>query len=175
MRPVMNLRSLLRPVLFLTLSIAMVFVMEETLAWLGFAIMSIFFVMTDIFRVGQNEINNFSMEIEYTLHSAGLLGEYVLDSTESYGLFMKLIDMPIFVDIRVDKFIEQRKRHAIFLFENRGMLEDNLREFLDKNPSYHDKKIEYICIHSKKIDQCNVLWIPDGHTALVGLNFEDYD
>jgi hypothetical protein len=136
----MNWRTFLKPVLFLALSIAMVFVMEETLAWLGFAIVSAFFVMTDIFRVGQNEINNFSMEIEYTLHPAGLLGEYVLDSTESYGLFMKLIDMPIFVDIRTDKFIEQRERHALFLFENRGVLEDNLREFLDKNPDYRDKK-----------------------------------
>jgi hypothetical protein len=110
---------------------------------------------------------------EYALHSAGLLGEYTIDLTGTgYGLFLKLIGMPIFVKIKIDESFEQRKRHALFLFENRGVLEDNLREFLDKNHSYRDKKIEYICLFSEKIDQCDVYWRSNEHTRLVRLHFE---
>jgi hypothetical protein len=108
---------------------------------------------------------------KYARHSAGLFGEYVMDSTE-YGLFMKLIDMPIFVTVRMDEYFEQRKRHAIFLFENRSILEDNLKEFLDKNHSYRGKNIKYICLYSDKIDQCGVYWRSGEYTSLVELHFQ---
>jgi hypothetical protein len=112
-------------------------------------------------------------KIKYTLNSAGLLGEYVLDLPRpSYGLFMQLIDMPVFVEIRIEESTEQRKRHAIFLFENRSVLEDDLRKFLDENPAYRDKEIECIGLYSEKIDQCNVYWSPEGCTRLIGLHFE---
>jgi hypothetical protein len=173
-----NIFDLLIPILaVLSASCALKYVYNKTknTDWAftaAFFAFIIYFIPTIYYFIKDKFVER--KKAKYALHSAGLLGEYAIDSTRTgYGLFLQLIDMPIFVEIKIDESFEQRKRHALFLFENRGVLENNLREFLDKNPSYHDKKIEYICLFSEKIDQCDVYWRSDEHTRLVGLHFEE--
>ena len=165
-----TLQPFLKPALFLVLSVIFA-IFTKTLLWVPSLILAIFFAATDILRVDQRTSVALDMKKERGTHELGVLGEYVVDSTSSYGLFLMLLNAPVFVDIRRDEQLEDRKMQALFLFKHSDSLETNLRVFLDRNPEYISKQMTYIGLHTKEIDQAEIFWEPEGHTRLLGLKF----
>ena len=100
-----------------------------------------------------------------------VLGEYVVDSTPSFGLFLKLGEHLVFVDLREDKYFEQRKRKVLQLVDEEQRLADNLASFVRANPSFSDRQVAYIGLHSKDLEQGEVFWDPEGYTLLKGAQF----
>ena len=102
----------------------------------------------------------------------GVLGEYIVDSTKCFGLFIQLGSCNAFVDIKEDKLLEQRKAKALELHENQQLLSEKLIAFLASNPEFSSRRIAYICLHSKNLEQGEVFWDPNGYTLLKGFEFQ---
>ena len=170
MRKLKSWRVLIRPGLLLAVAASLALV-SKSLLWVPFALLAAFFVAVDLFRIDRSDRTKLDMEREFKEQKRGVLGEYIVDSTKSFGLFLVLLSKPVFVDIRRDELIEERKRQAIFLYENTDTLEKNLAEFLDKRVDYKTRQITYIGLHSRVIDQGEVFWEPEGYTKLSGLCF----
>lgn len=103
----------------------------------------------------------------------GVLGDYVVDETPSYGLFIQLCGRAVFVDIKQDQLLDLRKAHAEFLHQHSSELGDRLRQFVEINPRFATRSIQYIGLHSANVDQGEVFWSPDGYTLLQDLKFVD--
>ena len=132
--------------------------------------MSLFYFAIDVMSVGKRGPENSSVPENYK-GPYGILGDYNVDATDSHGLFIQLLDTSVFVDIRKDEFLDQRAQWAQFLFKNQKELESNLTKFIDEHPEYKTKKLSYIGLHSKFLEQGEVFWNPNGHTLLKKLNF----
>lgn len=102
----------------------------------------------------------------------GVLGDYVVDETPSFGLFIRLREQPVFVDIKQDRLVELRKTRAAFLHEHSTELDEQLDLFLRANPQFATRSIQYIGLHSQHVDQGEVFWDPDGYTLLKGSTFK---
>jgi hypothetical protein len=101
----------------------------------------------------------------------GILDRYVVDSTESLGLYIQLNEHRVFVDLREDKLIELRKARALQLYENQQILGKSLNAFIAANPDFRDRQVAYIGLHSKNMEQGEVFWDPTGYTLLKGFEF----
>ena len=105
----------------------------------------------------------------------GVLGVYAPDPADPvdkcYGLYLRIGAQTVFVDIREDKYLEQRKLRALDLFAHSNELEISLRQFLRDNPEFAPRTVGYIGLHSKNLDQGEVFWDPAGYTVLKGLSF----
>jgi len=78
---------------------------------------------------------------------------------------------PVFIDIREDRFVEERKARAEYLFQHQSELNDNLARFLSEYPDYRSRTLTYIGLHSRNLEQGELFWSPAGYTLLRGLNF----
>ena len=104
----------------------------------------------------------------------GQLGTYDVDgdpNDPNYGMYIQLNGTAVFVDIRKDRHLEERKRRAFELLENRAALENNLNQFIASNPEFRNREVKSIGLHSDELDRAEVLWDPDGYTLLKGLQF----
>ena len=101
----------------------------------------------------------------------GELKRYVVDGTESLGLFLELANERVFVDIREDAHVEDRKAQALRLFRSTRELESSLSEFRTAYPEFAGRRLTYIGLHAPPAEDCAVFWAPSGHTALRGLQF----
>ena len=106
-----------------------------------------------------------------TDYSYGQLGPYELEGEKCYGLYVELKGRPVFVDIREDELLEERKRKAQFLHENVIELERSVDAFLSENPKFRTRTLSSIGLHSPDIDRGEVFWDPDGTCILKGLRF----
>lgn len=161
-------RRLWRSGFFLALCLLFL-IKTTTLLWMPSLMLAIFFFAVDVLGLGRNEprgplLKDFSGPY-------GALGDYVVDATESYGLFIKLGDATVFVDIRKDGKLDQRQRQARFLYENQQALASSLAAFVTGHPEYKPKTITYIGLHSSDLEQGEVFWDPDGYTVLRGAQF----
>ena len=106
----------------------------------------------------------------------GVLGRYAPDSADpsdlSYGLYIRIGTQLAFVDIREDKFLEQRKLKAVALFDQSKELETSLETFLRSNPEFVPRSLAYIGLHATNLEQGEVFWDPAGYTILRGTTFE---
>ena len=106
----------------------------------------------------------------------GVLGRYAPDSADPsdlcFGLYVRIGAELVFVDIREDKLLEQRKLRALALFNQSEELEASLKSFLRKNPEYAPRSLAYIGLHAKNLEQGEVFWDPSGYTILRGTTFE---
>ena len=55
----------------------------------------------------------------------GVLGIFTFEEDEHYGLFLEINTTPVFVELREDKMLEQRKQYALDLFNHAGTLAEN--------------------------------------------------
>ncbi|HEX5788576.1 MAG TPA: hypothetical protein VFY03_10370, partial [Woeseiaceae bacterium] len=82
----------------------------------------------------------------------GVLGVYAPDpadsSDECYGLYLLIGGQAVFVDIREDKHLEQRKLKALDLFAHSKELEASLEQFVRDNPTFASRSVDYIGLHS---------------------------
>lgn len=105
----------------------------------------------------------------------GALGNYAPDENDQedicYGLYLKISQYNVFLDIREDKYLEKRKLKAIQLYENSIELQRSLEIFIHANPEFKSRSLSYIGLHSKNLEQGEVFWEPDGYTLLKGLLF----
>jgi hypothetical protein len=88
-----------------------------------------------------------------------------------YGLYLLLNGDPVFIDIRQDQHLEERKKRALELHANANALEDGLRVFITAHPVFRDRKVDSIGLHSDDLDCAEVFWDPEGHTLLKGFHF----
>lgn len=104
----------------------------------------------------------------------GVLGNYDVDGEVedlSYGLYIRLRGCPVFVDIREDAHLEQRKAFARKLFDGSQVLEGNLGNFLQHNHEFQSRRISSIGLHADQMDRGEVFWNPVGYSLLLGLEF----
>jgi hypothetical protein len=173
----------IRPVLFFVISVLLFFQIKDAPVWLPFLLLSVFYLGMDVYSIGKrktrDKTENETLPENYS-GSYGILGYYIVDSTKLYGLYMELLGTSVFIGIREDKFLEQRKQQAMRLFDAQKELEINLIDFIEKNPKYKNKKVSYIGLFVKNLEQGEVFWDFDsdpedaehyGYTLLHGLNF----
>jgi hypothetical protein len=133
--------------------------------------LALFFFAVDVLNVGKSDLSKRDLMEDLSSYEPGVLGHYVVDSDRSYGLFVSLNGKNILVDIREDKFIDERTKFARYLSDNSDNLEKNLNEFIKSNPEFSSRQVNSIGLHSKTLDQGEVFWDPDGYTGLKGLEF----
>jgi hypothetical protein len=160
-------RRALRGSLLLGLAV-IVFSKTTTLLWVPLLLAALFFYSVDIFSIHKSKG---ARQLSKKPIAYGRVGEYVVDSTPSFGLFIQLQEQPVFIDIKKDRFIEGRKARAEYLFQHQSELNDNLYQFLSENPGYRSKKLAYIGLHSDSLEQGELFWNPAGYTILRGLEF----
>lgn len=97
----------------------------------------------------------------------------MVDETESYGLFMSLQGHEVFMDLKEDNLLSVREIEARALFDAQDELQLSLTDFLYRHPSFAQRRISYICLHSKNIQQAEVFWEPEGYTLLRNRRFLD--
>jgi hypothetical protein len=165
-----RLRRLIRCGLFFVAAMAVWF-FSTSLLWAPLLLLGLFFFAVDVLRIDKNRRSALDMEAQRAGQQFGVLGKHVVDGTESYGLFLQLLGSTLFIDIREDELLDERKRQAIFLFQNRPALEESLERFLETNEDYRVRRPTYIGLHAPTIDKCEVFWEPDGHSVLKGLEF----
>jgi len=107
----------------------------------------------------------------------GVLDTYEIDGEESYGLFLRLPSQQglVFIDIRTDSLLEERKSHALHLFRASSELSEGLVEFRALHPEYADRDVGSIGLHARVLEQGEVFWDPEGYTVLKGLSFQKPD
>ena len=105
----------------------------------------------------------------------GTIGLYDVDGDgeKLYGLYIRLLGEPVFIDIREDTFAQERAQRARALFEKSEDLELNLKAFLESNPAFKKKRLNSIGLHSQDLEQGEVFWDPEGYTLLKGLEFQE--
>jgi hypothetical protein len=168
----LTLKQCLRPAIFLLAAICIA-LFSDLLLWIPLLILTAFYIAVDVFHIDKTSPNYFDMDVEFNRYQEGILGDYILDKTEFYGMFIKLCDSAIFVDIKKDKYLIQRQDYAKLLFEKKNELEKNLKKFLEKNIEFKLKKITGIGLVSTDLNQGDVSWEPSGYTLLKGLVFCD--
>ena len=159
-----------RPVIFSFLSVSTA-VLTESIFWLPLALLAIFYFSIDVFRVDKNRSMHSTIPENIDSLNIGILGHYVIDSTELYGLFIRLEGKAIFIDIREDNLTKERESYAVFLFINSAVLENNLSNFLTANHEYMSRQISFIGLHSQEREVGEVFWEPTGYTKLRNLKF----
>ncbi len=162
------IKKYIRWLLFLVCSVlAMIY--SQSLLWMPLMMLSAFFCFVDVFNADANS------QVPHNVLTAsdelGVLGSYIVDSTESYGLFMTINGKAVFVDIREDSLIKEREKQALSLFQNVEKIEKSFNDFLSSNSAYQSKELVYIGLHSSKLDEGEVFWEPDGYTKLKDMQF----
>jgi hypothetical protein len=118
-------------------------------------------------RVEEVATTDTSLAVSY-----GVLDYYDIEGDESYGLYLNINNTPVFVDLKEDKFLEERKKRALLLYSNSALLEENFNKFITKNEEYKNKKIYCIGLHSEKLTQGVVIWEAEEHISLLeGFDF----
>jgi len=142
-----------------------------SLLWVAFTLLGLFFMAVDVFGIEKTDHSMKSLDVDWAKETTGLLKDYTVDATPSYGLFFDLCDNRIFVDIKQDKYVEERKKKALQLLQDRTALEESLKRFFNRHPSFKTKHVRYIGLHSDDLNRAEVFWEPDGYTLLKGLEF----
>lgn len=101
----------------------------------------------------------------------GQFGRYAVDGDQCYGMYIKLSGKPVFIDIREDSQLEERKRRALTLYENAVALDESLKQFVLANSEFRPRQLTTIGLHSEDLEQGEVFWEPDGYTLLKGFKF----
>lgn len=164
-------RRALRSTIFLALGV-LAFVATDTHLWMPLLLLAIFFFAVDVFGIDKQK-NSEEKPMNEGAPTYGVLGNYVVDETPSFGLFISLNKQPVFVDIRSDNLLELRKSRAKYLYEHQEQLTEELIKFVDDNPSFASRSLQTIGLHAKDVEQAEVFWYPDGHTSLKGLIFSN--
>jgi hypothetical protein len=161
---------LIRPFLFLVLSV-LAYIALDALLWMPLFLLAVFYTGVDLFKINMRTSPEVDIMEGFKLYEPGVLGHYEIDSDDSFGLFLSLNNRLVFVDIREDEFLSERKKFALFIFQNKSVLESNLCSFIENYPEFIDKELMYIGLHSKDLKQAEVFWEPEGYTILKELNF----
>lgn len=162
-------KSALRSATFLALAV-LAFVGTKTFLWIPLLLLAIFFFAVDVRGIDKRTLNKEKTVDEKPI-TYGVLGNYVVDETPSFGLFIRIRDQPVFVDIKQDRLADFRKFRAVFLHEHQTELDEQLGLFVQANPQFATRSIQYIGLHSENLEQGEVFWDPDGYTLLMGLTF----
>ena len=162
-------RDALRSVILLTLAI-LAFVGTKTFVWMPLLLLAVLYFAVDVCGIDRRDFSeDTTREPEPVAY--GVLGNYVIDQTSFFGLFIRLGEKSVFVDIKQDRLAESRKLYALFLNEHQGELEVQLGLFLKENPQFAYRSIQCIGLHSEHVEQGEVFWDPEGYTLLKKLIF----
>src|SRR5438876_819650 len=98
LRQMSKLRTLIWPALFLAAGIFCLF-KTNTLLWMAFFMLSAFSFAVNVRGFGKRKDEG-KLGLEDFRGPYGILGNYIVDATDSYGLFIRLLNYPVFIDIR---------------------------------------------------------------------------
>ncbi len=134
-----------------------------------------FLVMAGFYFLDISSKTKIHLTLEQEFHnkhySFNKLDYYIIDNTECFGLFIKIFNKPIFIELKEDSLLEKRKQQALHLSENPHTLEENLNIFLKENPVYQEKKFDVILLCYDDITLGDIFWEPTGHTSIKDLIF----
>jgi hypothetical protein len=137
--------------------------------WLLFIILAIYYATKAARKHAPPQVRPLGASVNYAV-----FGAYAVDgdpSDLSYGMYIQLDGRPVFLDIREDQYLEQRKIRAIALNQNKDRLEESLHRFVAANPGFQNSLIASIGLHADDLEQGEVFWNPDGYTLLKGYDF----
>jgi hypothetical protein len=152
------------------LALFAVFLYLRIPVWFLFLALAIYFGFLAIAKRGRAKAVKLEDQPE------GVLGRYAVDGDPadlSHGLYVALQGHRVFVDIKDDQLLEQRRKKAIEIYEKRATLEQSLAAFLERHPEFRNRQIASIGLHSKDLQRAEVFWDPEGYTLLQGLEFSD--
>ncbi len=101
----------------------------------------------------------------------GVIGRFDVEGEKALGLYLRLCGKPVFVDLREDKLLEQRKQRALELSGATDALERSLESFIASNPEFRTREVVGLGIHSNDLQRTEVFWEPTGYTLIRGLAF----
>jgi hypothetical protein len=149
---------------------AIAFVGTNSLLGVPLLLLAVFFYAVDVHGIDKRKsVAGEAMSASPVIY--GVPGEYVVDATPSFGLFVRLCGRPVFVDIKQDRLEATRIIRARFLYEHQTELDEQLGLFVSANPRFATRSIQYIGLHSVNVDQGEVFWDPDGYTTMKGMTF----
>lgn len=135
--------------------------------WIPFVMFAVFVTMRD-FATKNNSTLLQKMEASVKF---GIIGEYIVDGENAYGLYLMLHGKGIFVDIKRDALVLGREKVALELFEKQLILEDELKKFLLKYDEFKADQIDSFGIHSDNLNQVEVFWESGEYTILRNMVF----
>jgi hypothetical protein len=162
-------RTVLSIAIFAVLAV-LAFVGTETFLWIPLMLLAVFLFAVNLHGIDKRKLSGAITNNEKTI-SYGVLGDYDVDKTPSSGLFIRLRDRPVFVDIKQDRLADIRRTRAIFLYQHQEELDRQLVLFVAANPRFAKRSIQYIGLHAENVEQCEVFWEPDGYTLLKNVTF----
>jgi len=85
---------------------------------------------------------------EYRAPAFGVLGTYPVDGDDCFGLFIELEGKPVLVDLRQDRWLEERKRVAQSLHEESAALAASFRSFVQDSDALRRQGVSKVRIVS---------------------------
>ncbi|MEM8500313.1 MAG: hypothetical protein AAF542_20025 [Pseudomonadota bacterium] len=150
-------------------TLAIVFFTKSMIVWFPFAVLCLhniykfFTISSDTSRMMNSEDSIPSGGNEVQL---GVLDEYEVDGDLCYGLYISIEEKSVFVDVKEDHKIDERKEIAMRLFHSQKELELEYRQFVSSHRDFENRTIDSIGLHSKDLSEAEVFWDPDGLTGL---------
>ena len=163
-------KKYIRSIIFLISGLTVAIFLKAVFS-IALLLLAIFYYAVDVHNIDKRSDDNSEIEENFESYEIGVFGKFIVDGTEDYGIFIILDRAKVFITIRDDKFFKERKTHAHYLFNNSSLIEESLKKYISMNPEFSNRKISYIGLHSKNLEQGEVFWKPEGYTILEGLKF----
>lgn len=142
--------------------------LPSNILWLAFFMASAFTILTNFFNFGKRKIE--PLGFHNFVVAEGIAGYYDVDSTEFYGMHIRLLNQLIFIDCGYEYEVNKAE-FARYLFTNKDVLEINLDRFINDNEDFKERLVLYINIENNFEKCCYVRWDPYGECKLVNLQF----
>ena len=141
------------------------FLQRAVPVWLLFLGFSIYYFYKAFAKETKTYSKSAPTEIVY-----GSLCNFALDGDESdksLGLYIRLNGRPVFVDIKEDEFVVERRLMAMQLYQQQAVIEKRLIGFIEKHTEFRERFVSSMGLHAKKLDQVEVFWEPSGYSLLL--------
>jgi hypothetical protein len=156
----------LKSLLCLVLAI-LAFLGLDNQLWVGLLILAAFLAFTD----SQNTVVSIADNQPGEGCPLNHFGDYIIDGDKSYGAFIDLCGSTVFVEVKSDALKAERLVQAKEIVRRKGLIDQSFKKFISEHPEYAERKVAYICSHSKHISQFEVFWEPEGYTLLRDFEF----
>lgn len=154
-------------ILLLLLASAFFYSYVGVIAWIPFLLFAGFLFVRDFFLLPGSE-NVSSVSVGTPL---GVLGRYVVDEDDSYGLFIELCGRRVFVDLREDEHKARREMLALDLFANQELLSRSLTRYIGNSKTPPEDYVDSLGIHSNEEGRVEVFWQSGKYTLLKDMEF----
>lgn len=130
-----------------------------------FIFSSVFFLFSWLSYVGQK--NTEEIRFDASQCPVGKLGVYELDmGDECFGLYLELFDHKVFMDLKEDSLLEERKKISLSLCSQSAKLEHLITKNNQQLLVNKEYKIHSLALHSENLNQLEIFWGGGEYTTL---------